>query len=647
MWLLDREYNCRVGQAPGTIRLLERMMKMHLKFAAALSAIMLCSLTMVLQGVLADSGPQKVGLIGKVSAIEGQLLRYVPQEQDWVLMVKDTPFGFDDALASGENGRAEIINPNNTVLRIGSNTVIHLIKLEDDFTEIDISTGVLRLYNRSSSLLMKITTPFGYVVAHPESALDVYAGPESVEVFSLQGKAEYVTAAEDSRYELSIGSPIMTDGVHVVAGADTIDLRWDGWNSERNNLMLARLEVKGASVELLPQSLRNEAYSLEENGAWEEVYSESCNCKERLWRPTRVSAGWRPFTSGRWVEMYAENCWVPDEPFGYVTHHYGNWELIDGKWYWAPPAKQPQPAVVTADEAPAPTIQAAWYPGRVGWFYSETQIGWFPLAPREPFHAVNYWGPQAVVANEAGIENAELPSYAYYEAGGVVVEQSSFYHVENYTRTRITNINAMDPNARRYNRVRLASVPKPVASDKSRFSAGSSSSAQSKPAQPLTSRILRTKANASVSSSSAKSTISALQAAKPAQSASSAVRHPESVGRSPNRAQPGQINSPRRFSTSNSPVHVENSIANTSAKKVGLEKTRSRPTPPIFGKTDKRSAGRASGRKNTSSASGTAGGSVASTRGTNMRKTGGANVQRNTMPKFSAPKTADPSIKKQ
>jgi hypothetical protein len=30
-----------------------------------------------------------------------------------------------------------------------------------------------------------------------------------------------------------------------------------------------------------------------------------------------------------------------------------------------------------------------------------------------------------------------------------------------------------------------------------------------------------------------------------------------------------------------------------------------------------------------------------------MRKTGGANVQRNTMPKFSAPKTADPSIKKQ
>ena len=197
----------------------------------------------------------------------------------------------------------------------------------------------------------------------------------------------------------------------MAASSDAIDPQWDGWNLERNNLILTRVEVRGASAELLPRSLQNEASLLEENGVWEEVYSETCKCKEKLWRPTKVSPGWRPFTSGRWVEIYGENCWVPDEPFGYVTHHYGNWEFINSKWYWAPPGKQPkpvevaaeepppaqqpQPAVVATEEQPPPVVtEPAWYPGRVGWFYSDTQIGWVPLAPQEQFYSVNDWGPR-------------------------------------------------------------------------------------------------------------------------------------------------------------------------------------------------------------------------------------------------------------
>ena len=334
--------------------LMERTMKKHMKLAAALSAIMLSALVMISQGAFADTGPQNVGLIGKVSATEGQLLRYVPQVQDWVPTVKDTPFGLDDTLSSGSASRAEIINPNNTWLRIGSDTVLHLIKLNDDFTEVDVSTGVGRLYNRSSSLMMKVTTPFGYVIVHPESTLDVYVGSETIELFTLQGKAEYVSTAGDSnKYEISLGSPIISNGAQVAASSDAIDPQWDGWNMERNNLILTRVEVRGASANMLPRSLQNEASLLEENGVWEEVYSESCKCKEKLWRPTKVSPGWRPFTSGRWVEIYGENCWVPDEPFGYVTHHYGNWEFIGGKWSWAPPGKQPKPVDVAADE-PAP-----------------------------------------------------------------------------------------------------------------------------------------------------------------------------------------------------------------------------------------------------------------------------------------------------
>jgi hypothetical protein len=478
----------------------------------------------------------------------------------------------------------------------------------------------------------------------------------------------------------------------VVASTDTIDPQWDGWNLERNNLILTRLEVKGASTEILPQSLRNESYSLEENGVWEEVYSESSKSKERLWRPTKVDPGWRPFTSGRWVEIYGENCWVPDEPFGYVTHHFGNWEFINGNWYWAPPAIQPQPVVAAADEpapsAPPAVIEPAWYPGRVGWFYSDTQIGWVPLAPQELFVSVNYWGPQVVMAGDVGAGDDALPDYAYYDDGGVVVEQHDFYHVENYTRARITNIHNIDPSARTYKRMQMASAPKSVASDKSRFSAGQISAGQSKPSQSVTSRIQQTKANVSENSASLKSTMSGMQTAKPAQSAALAMKRPEPVSRSANRVQPGSINSPLKPATSNTADRIQKTLSTLSPKPQDFEKAKPGSATRASGKANNKSA--VSRRENGSSASGSSrqmrsdtpgrhgernqvrsdtprqprtqkmsrtemqtkqgaqqqGRPGAAKSGSNMRNAGGANSQRTAMPRAGAPRAAASSGKK-
>jgi hypothetical protein len=685
-----------------------------MKLAAALSAIMLSALVMISQGAFADTGPQNVGLIGKVSATEGQLLRYVPQVQDWVPTVKDTPFGLDDTLSSGSGSRAEIINPNNTWLRIGGDTVIHLLKLNDDFTEVDVSTGVGRLYNRSSSLMMKVTTPFGYVIVHPESTLDVYVGSETIELFTLQGKAEYVSAAGDSsKYEISLGSPVISNGTQVAASSDAIDPQWDGWNMARNNLILTRVEVRGASADMLPRSLQNEASLLEENGVWEEVYSESCKCREKLWRPTKVSPGWRPFTSGRWVEIYGENCWVPDEPFGYVTHHYGNWEFIGGKWYWAPPGKQPQPLAVAAEEPapakppqpavvateepppaeqPQPAVVAtveppppvvtepAWYPGRVGWFYSETEIGWVPLAPQEQFYSVNNWGPQAVVADDGGSQGNDLPSYDYYDAGGVAVERDNLYHVDNYTTTRMTGIHDIDPSARTFKRMPTASAREAGASDKSRFSAGQTASGQSKPSQSVISRIRQTKATASENSGSVKSSMSRMQTAKPGGSATSAMKRPEAIARSANRTQPETANSPsanassqpasgkadnkaavsRRANTSSASRASGRNVQSSGSQREersdmtgqsrserqmhtdspgrSVPRTQARTDSPRQSRTERTARSDMSGRTGGQSRTGAA--------NPNMRNPGRANVQRTSMPKVGAPKAGGATAKK-
>ena len=79
--------------------------------------------------------------VGRVYSIEGDLLRYVPEEKDWVAMVKDAPFGTEDTLFSGNRGMAEMIVPNGTWIRVGNNTQIQFIALDTDLSEMDVAAG--------------------------------------------------------------------------------------------------------------------------------------------------------------------------------------------------------------------------------------------------------------------------------------------------------------------------------------------------------------------------------------------------------------------------------------------------------------------------------------------------------------------------
>ena len=47
--------------------------------------------------------------VGRIYYIEGDLLRYVPAEEDWVPVVRDTPFSTEDTLFSGSRGMGKIL----------------------------------------------------------------------------------------------------------------------------------------------------------------------------------------------------------------------------------------------------------------------------------------------------------------------------------------------------------------------------------------------------------------------------------------------------------------------------------------------------------------------------------------------------------
>jgi hypothetical protein len=376
-------------------------------------------------------------MVGRVYHIEKDLLRYVPAEKDWVAVVKDAPFSTGDTLYSGNQGMAELIVPNGTWIRIGNSTQVQFIALDADVSEADVGAGVVRFYNKGSSTVIKATSPFGYVLASPGTVFDFYVGENSVEVLVVKGKVSFIHTATNAKYEASAGSPsVLADQGQVASGEGTIDPNWDGWNAARENFWASKVRVKGRSVEYLPPSLRDDAYALEENGRWEKVPYEGSD--RWFWRPTVVAAGWAPFSVGRWTEWYGDQTWIPAEPFGYVTHHYGNWVNVSSNWYWAPP-------VVAAVAVGAPLINVgfAWYPGRVSWIHSGAYVGWVPLAPTEVYYSHHHWGgPHTMVVNNVNITQINISprNYAYVNHA-VLVNQNNFYRVNNYRDVRVTNIN--------------------------------------------------------------------------------------------------------------------------------------------------------------------------------------------------------------
>ena len=374
-------------------------------------------------------------VVGRVFYIKGDLLRYVPEENDWVAVVRDAPFSTEDTLFSGSRGMAELIIPNGTWIRIGNSTQIQVIAFDPDLSEMDVASGVARFYNKSSDTVVKVRSPFGYVIAYPDTVFDFYVGENSVEVVAIKGSVDFVHAETDTRYDVPAGSPsILADQRQVSSGEGIADPDWNRWNALRENFWASKARVRGRSVDYLPPSLRDDAYALDENGSWESVPYEGTS--RWFWRP-RVVAGWSPFTVGRWTDWYGDQTWIPAEPFGYVTHHYGNWVYMRNYWYWAPPVLSVRVGFPLLD------VGFYWYPGRVSWIHTGTYVGWVPLAPRETYYSYHHWGgPHAVVVSNVSINqiNVNVRNYAYVNRA-IVIKQNNFYGVNNYTKVRVTNIN--------------------------------------------------------------------------------------------------------------------------------------------------------------------------------------------------------------
>jgi len=192
----------------------------------------------------AENQEEKPLLVGYISHIEGNLLRYVPDEEDWVETVRDTPFGINDTLYSNKETRAEIIMPNNTWMRIDSDTQIQLITIKDDVAEIDVISGVVRFYNKGSDAVIQAATPLGYVMGPPGTGFDLIVDHDYVEVIASKGTVYFDHNTAGKQFEANAGSSsIIANRRQVTAGDAVADPYWDEWNRDRDTLWARRIRT--------------------------------------------------------------------------------------------------------------------------------------------------------------------------------------------------------------------------------------------------------------------------------------------------------------------------------------------------------------------------------------------------------------------
>ncbi|MDR3555345.1 MAG: FecR family protein [Syntrophobacteraceae bacterium] len=400
---------------------------------ASFSILLIIPLTLYPVSALPQTVDNRGALVGRITVIDsGQLLRYVPMKKDWVVTLKDTPFAPTDALYSGNETRAEFTIPESSLIRVGGDTQLELMKLSQGLTQADVASGKARFRNKTAKGVIEVTTPYGYVVGPPGTSFDLYVGDDTLEVVSLEGKVDFIHDADQAKYPVTAGSSsIIANGKIVTSGPGRTAEDWEQWNESRDSTLAKENQAGSESAQHLPQELRDYRSDLDRNGKWQSVTYKGK--PHKLWRPANVQQDWAPFTQGAWMDYDGDNDWVPDEPFGYVTMHYGNWIWVDNGWFWAPPG-----AIMGISSE----CDSCWFPGRVGWIYTDEDVGWFPLAPSETFYAANQWGPGIVVIDAANINNIHVDFKNFeFAKHAVVVNQNVLFGHINYAPLRIKGVN--------------------------------------------------------------------------------------------------------------------------------------------------------------------------------------------------------------
>jgi len=302
------------------------------------------------------------------------------------------PVAEGDRLGTAE-GRAEIYLAKKTYLRLDNNTKVDftlLPKKDSSLIRLRQWAGscyldVAKLEKEKSIEVLTSDATF-YILDEGLYRIDVRENART-EILVFQGLVEAsgeegsILVKKDQRLAVASGR---FDG-RPAAFFAAADDGFDRWNQDRTSIV-----HRPYARRYLPNELEDFEGELDEYGDWR--YTDEFGY---VWMPSAMESGWRPYSWGRWLWLNSSWCWLPYEPWGWSTFHYGYWHWGTGMgWYWIP--------------------HNVWGPAWVNWWWDPWYYGWAPMS---------YWGYPGVLVNNMYYGRGWTGDYPYNSRALTVVRK--------------------------------------------------------------------------------------------------------------------------------------------------------------------------------------------------------------------------------
>jgi hypothetical protein len=317
--------------------------------------------------------------------VDGDVMFRTPDDDEWLPVAMNTPLDEGDALWVSAGSKTEIQFADGSIVRVDGDSQLDLIAIEEDFTHLHLASG--RLYLRTAlktannSLQIDADDTTVLPDARTRLRIDMLANrQEDVSIF----KGSAYVEGNGNRTKVRAGEHIaLEDGHSELLPLNPPD-SWEKWNSERD-----RSQSRTTAESNLPDELLTYSAELQTHGTWVQAPQYGL-----VWRPTVIlSDDWAPYRSGRWIWKGDDYVWISSEKWGWAPYHFGRWAVVSGfGWCWVPPARG----------------DIYWGPGYVGWYRSDSHVGWTPLAPGETFFVRRNYGRHSVNGASGTVNTAPV-----------------------------------------------------------------------------------------------------------------------------------------------------------------------------------------------------------------------------------------------
>jgi hypothetical protein len=332
--------------------------------------------------------------VARLSFISGNVSFARGDDPDnWQAADRNVPMSLGDRVYTDERARLELQVHGGDSIRLGGGSDLAALNLTDDAKQFSVGIGVVSfsIWRLDENETFEVDTPNAAVTLDRPGEYRINVDADgNTRILVRRGRA--TVAAGGGQVGVNSGEEMRIDGIddprYDVARVTARPDSWDRWVDEREARISRARSHRYVSADIVGVD------DLDEYGRWQDIPQYG-----RVWSPTAVESAWAPYRAGHWVWQDPWGwTWISSEPWGWAPYHYGRWVNTASRWYWVPVA----PGVRYASYSPALVVFVG---GGSGWSASGSFggrggfVGWFPLAPREPF--VPWWGRNWAAAPDA------------------------------------------------------------------------------------------------------------------------------------------------------------------------------------------------------------------------------------------------------